>query len=33
MWPNPQEPAYFVTLTEEILDGKPRFSCSVVGFL
>ena len=25
MWPNPQETAYLVTVTEEILSGKPYF--------
>ena len=24
MWSNPQETAYLVTLTEEILNGKPH---------
>ena len=29
MWPNPQETAYLVTFTEEILNGKLHFFCSV----
>ena len=29
MWPNPQETADLVTFTEEILNGKLHFSCSV----
>ena len=29
MWPNPQETADLVTFTEEILDGKLHFLCSV----
>ena len=29
MWPNPQFPADFVTYTEEILNGKFQFLCSV----
>ena len=29
MWPNPQEIADLVTLTEEILNGKLHFLCSV----
>ena len=29
MWPNPQETAYLVTFTEEILNGKLHFLCSV----
>ena len=29
MWPNPQETAYSVTFTEEILNGKLHFLCSV----
>ena len=29
MWPNPQVPADYVTLTEEILNGKLHFLCSV----
>ena len=29
MWPNPQETADLITLTEEILDGKLHFLCSV----
>ena len=29
MWPNPQETADLVTFTEEILNGKPHFFCSV----
>ena len=28
MWPNPQETADLVTLTEEILNGKRQFLCS-----
>ena len=28
MWPNPQESADLVTLTEEILNGKVHFLCS-----
>ena len=28
MWPNPQETADLVTLTEEILNGKLHFLCS-----
>ena len=27
MWPNPQETADLVTITEEILNGKLRFFC------
>ena len=27
MWPNPQETADLVTITEEILNGKLRFLC------
>ena len=30
MWPNPQETADLVTFTEEILNGKLHFSCSVL---
>ena len=30
MWPNPQIPADLVTFTEEILNGKLHFLCSVV---
>ena len=30
MWPNPQETADLVTFTEEILNGKLHFLCSVV---
>ena len=30
MWPNPQETASLVTFTEEILNGKLHFSCSVL---
>ena len=29
MWPNPQEPAHLVTFTEENLNGKLNFLCSV----
>ena len=29
MWPNPQETADLVTFTEEILNGKLHFLCSV----
>ena len=29
MWPNPQFPADLVTITEEILNGKRHFLCSV----
>ena len=29
MWPNPQFPADLVTFTEEILNGKLHFLCSV----
>ena len=29
MWPNPQETAGLVTFTEEILNGKLHFLCSV----
>ena len=29
MWPNPQETADLVTFTEEILNGKRHFLCSV----
>ena len=29
MWPNTQETADLVTFTEEILNGKLNFSCSV----
>ena len=29
MWPNPQETADLVTLTEKILNGKLNFVCSV----
>ena len=28
MWPNPQETADLVTLTEDILNGKLHFLCS-----
>ena len=28
MWPNPQETAYLVTFTEEILNGKLHFLCN-----
>ena len=28
MWPNPQETADLVTLTEEILNGKGHFLCN-----
>ena len=30
MWPNPQETADLVTFTEENLNGKLQFLCSVV---
>ena len=30
MWPNPQIPADLVTFTEEILNGKLHFLCSVM---
>ena len=30
MRPNPQFPAALVTFTEEILNGKLRFLCSVI---
>ena len=30
MWPNPQFPADWVTFTEEILNGKLLFFCSVI---
>ena len=30
MWANPQFPADLVTFTEEILNGKLHFSCSVL---
>ena len=30
MWPNPQETADLVTFTEEILNGKLHFLCSVM---
>ena len=30
MWPNPQFPANLVTFTEEILNGKLHFLCSVI---
>ena len=30
MWPHPQETADLVTFTEEVLDGKLHFLCSVV---
>ena len=33
MWPNPQETAYLVTFTEEILNGKFHFSRRVNLFL
>ena len=29
MWPKPQESADLVTFTEEFLNGKLRFLCSV----
>ena len=29
MWPNPQEPADLVTFTDEILNVKHHFLCSV----
>ena len=29
MWPTPQENADFATFTEEILNGKLHFLCSV----
>ena len=28
MWPIPEETAYFVKLTKEILNGKLHFLCS-----
>ena len=28
MWPNPQYPAYLVTFTEKVLNGKLHFLCS-----
>ena len=31
MWPNPQFPADLVTFTEEILNEKLHFLCSVRG--
>ena len=31
MWPNPQSTADLVTFTEEILNGKLHFLCSVGG--
>ena len=30
MWPNPQKSADLVTFTEEILNVKLRFLCSVI---
>ena len=33
MRPNPQFPAYLVTFTEEILDGKLHFLCSEMQFV
>ena len=30
MWPNPEESADLVTFTEEILNGKIHFLCSVL---
>ena len=30
MLPNPQFPMHLVTFTEEILNGKPHFLCSVI---
>ena len=30
MWPNPQETSDLVTVTEEILNGKLHFLCSVI---
>ena len=30
MWPNPQETADLVTFTEEILNEKLHFLCSVM---
>ena len=30
MWPNPEETADLVTFTEEILNGKLHFLCSVM---
>ena len=32
MWPNPQETAHLVTYTEEILNWKLHFLCSVIWF-
>ena len=33
MWPNPQFPADLVTFTEEIINGKLHFLCSVTSIL
>ena len=33
MWPNPQVPADLVAFTEEILNGKLRFVCSVISYI
>ena len=33
MWSNPQEPADLVTFTEEILNGKLHFVCSVISYI
>ena len=30
MWPNPQKTADLVTFTEDILNGKLHFLCSVI---
>ena len=30
MWPNPQETAHLITLTEGILNGKLPFLCSEI---
>ena len=30
MWPNPQKTADFVTFTEEILNEKLHFLCSMI---
>ena len=31
MWPNLRLPADLVTFTEEILNGKLQFLCSIIG--
>ena len=33
MWPNPQQTADLVTFTEELLDRKLYFLCSLLGLL